>query len=427
MFQPNKTMFFLLFVIFSIFFLLFFYLDLKPVQSYTAINISTSIVYLIVCWYVFKLQFSLKDILIVTIAAIAIRLIFINTLPVGSDDIYRYMWDGKLQLNGINPYLYIPNDPQLSGLHSDLLPAKVNFPEMKTIYFPLSQWIFYLGYLLSGESVWGYKLLLFIAELVTVFSLYLLLKQSGIQVKYLLYYVLCPLPIIHFAVDAHLDGFGLPLLLLSIYFYLKERKILASVLLGLSFSIKPVGLVFIPILFLKEKGLVNKLKVSVIPLIAFFVQFLPYIFNTNPFEAFIIYTKNWIFNGFVFDTLNLFFHNNQKTRLICGILLILFLIPLYLSKKSFYDKIYYSALFMMIFSPVVHPWYIAWIVILIPLSQKWSGITYAALSSLTSFTVLNYQLNGVWKEYWTVLLIEYLPVLILIYFELFSRRTLKTE
>jgi hypothetical protein len=92
--------------------------------------------------------------------------------------------------------------------------------------------------------------------------------------------------------------------------------------------------------------------VSVIPLIAFFVQFIPYLSTTNPFEAFIIYTKNWIFQRFRFRYLKLFFHNNQKTRLICGILLILFLIPLYLSKKSFYDKIYYSALFMMIFSPV---------------------------------------------------------------------------
>jgi hypothetical protein len=297
---------------------------------------------------------------------------------------------------------------------------------MKTIYFPLSQWLFYIGFWLSGESVWGYKLLLFIAELITITSLYTLLEYSNINPKYLLFYVLCPLPIIHFAIDAHLDGLGLPLLLLAILFYVKDKKIISAILLGLSFSIKPVGLVFLPILFLKEKGIVNKIKVSIIPLAAFFVQFLPYIFKTNPFEAFIIYTENWTFNGFVFDFLNLLFLDNQKTRLICGILLVIFLIPVYLGKKSFNEKIYYSALLMMIFSPVVHPWYIGWITILLPLSQKWSGIFFAALSSLTSITVLNYQLNGVWKEYWVVLILEYLPVLILLYFEFFNRKYVKT-
>ena len=72
------------------------------------------------------------------------------------------MWDGKIQSGGVNPYLYALNDEHLKPYHSDLLPKALNFREMKTIYFPLSQWLFYTGYKLSGESVWGYKLLLFL-------------------------------------------------------------------------------------------------------------------------------------------------------------------------------------------------------------------------------------------------------------------------
>lgn len=75
----------------------------------------------------------------------------------------------------------------------------------------------------------------------------------------------------------------------------------------------------------------------------------------------------------------------------------------------------------MIFSPVVHPWYIAWLGVLVPLTQKWSGIFFVALSSLTTVTVMNYQLYGVWIDYWWVLLIEYLPVIIFMLIELFKK------
>ncbi len=422
----NKRILYLLVFIFSFLYLLFFIPGFQTIQIYTAVNIFTSIVYIILCWFIYKHEISVRDVILFTALAIIIRLIFLNFSPIGSDDIYRYMWDGKLQQNGINPYLYTPNDSKLSFLHTDILPSKVNFRDMKTIYFPLSQWLFYVGYLLSGENVWGYKLLLFIAELITIYSLFSILKQSRLDEKYILFYVLCPLPIIHFAIDAHLDGLGLPLLLLFLLFYLKGKKIISLIFLGLSFSIKPVGLVFLPVLFLTDKNFTNRLKVILIPLFIFFIQFVPYIFNSNPFEAFIIYTENWTFNGIIFDIINMYFHNNQRSRLICGILLVVFLIPIYFGKKSFNDKIYYSALFMMIFSPVVHPWYIGWIAVLLPLSRKWSGLLLTALCSFTSFTVLNYQLNGVWKEYWLVLLIEYLPVFIFLLWEMFKRRDLQT-
>ena len=395
-------------------------LNYEPIVVYSIANISSSLVYIFVCLLIFKLDLQHSVVIIFIAALVLLRLLFINTIPIGSDDIYRYMWDGKIQSAGINPYLYAPNHPALAGLHSNILPQNVNFPNMKTIYFPLSQWLFFIGYLLSGESVWGYKFLILIAEMLTIFSIYELLKHLGINTKYVLFYVLCPLSIIHFALDAHLDAFGFPMILLSILFYLKDRKIISSVLLGLSLSIKPVGLVFLPIFFLNEKGIKNKISVVVFPLIVFFMQFLPYIFSSNPFEAFLIYTKNWTFNGFVFNLMNLYFKDNQTSRLISAILLAAVLLPVYFRNKNILDKIFYSALFMIVFSPVVHPWYIGWIAILIPLTQKWSGILLVALSSLTVITVLNFQLYGFWTDYLPVLLLEYMPVIYFVFKEYFT-------
>ena len=414
----NKILFFVSSAALLVSISLLHFLSLIAIISYTTIFILSSAIYLFISWYIFKNEVRTKDVYLLIFLALLLRLSFISTTPIGSDDVYRYMWDGKIQSNGINPYLYTPIDEHLNSFHSDLLPAALNFKEMKTIYFPLSQWLFYTGYKLSGESVWGYKLLLFLFEMLTLAAIFLLTRKMKIDLKYSLLYALCPLSIFQFGIDAHLDGFGLPILLFSLYFYLDNKKILSAIFLGLSLSIKPVGLVIIPIFFLNEKNILDKIKIAVIPFIAFFVQFIPYITTTNPFEAFFIFTKNWYFNGFVFNIFNTIFSNNQTSRLICGILLVVSLIPLYYSKKALVEKIYFALMLLMIFSPVVHPWYIAWIAILLPIAKMKSGVYFIAASSLTAFTILNYQLYGIWKDYWFVMIIEYVPLLFLFFFEL---------
>ncbi len=393
-------------------------LDLgNPITIYSIVWIGLSVIYLL-HFFILKEGEIKQDLIYRLIAAtVVIRIIFLFSQPVGSDDVYRYMWDGKTQDAGINPYLYKPVDEKLNFLHSDILPLKMNFREMKTIYFPLSQWLFYVGYKLSGESVWAYKLLLLLSEILTLFLLFKILGKLNVDKKYLLIYALAPLPIIQFALDAHLDGFGLPLLLAFIYFYLNDKKILSAIFLGLSFSIKPVGILILPILFLREKKITEKLLMVTVPFIAFGIQFLPYIFTSNPFEAFIIYTRNWFYNGLVFNLLNSIIHNNQTTRLWCSLLLIISLVPVYFSKKIFIDKIYFAVMLLMIFSPVVHPWYISWVLILVVVTRKWSGIYFVAAVSLTSLTVLNYQLNGVWKDYLLVQIVEYVPVIALLIYE----------
>ncbi len=416
--RTKKNILFISIIILCVLFSLFSFSKLKPVENFTIIYISSSLLFVLICFMIFKIELHFKEVAALLIVGMLIRISFINTQPIGSDDVYRYMWDGKVQANGINPYTYTPNSNALQTLHSELLPRLVNYPEFKTIYFPFSQWLFYAGYQISGENVWGYKLLLLVFELLTILALFLLIKKIGLPRKFILFYVLCPLPIIHFSIDAHLDGFGLPLLLFSILFYLNQRKILSLIFLGLSLSIKPVGLLLIPIFFFNEKNILERIKIIIIPFIAFFIQFIPYIFTSNPFEMFFFYAKNWTFNGIVFNIINAFINNNQTTRSFCAFLLVIALIPLFISKKEVIFKFYYSILILFIFSPVVHPWYIAWLAILLPLYPRWSGFIFICLSSLTSITVLNYQLTGKWNDYPLVLAAEYIPLFFCLGWEL---------
>jgi len=414
----NKILLILLSVFFCVLFISIHLLTIKPIITYSIIYISSSIIFILLCWLILRNEIPLSYVVGLVAVGILLRVSFVSINPIGSDDYYRYMWDGKVQSAGINPYLYLPNDPPLQNLHSEVIPKLVNNPDMKTIYFPLSQWLFYVGYSLSGEAVWGYKLLLFIFELITLSALFLLIRKRNLPNKFILLYALCLLPIIQFSIDAHLDGFGLPLLILALFFYLDNKKILSLIFLGLSFSIKPVGLLFLLIFFFYEKRLSERIKIVFIPVIAFGLQFLPYIFSSNPFETFFIYAKNWTFNGIVFNTINLFIQNNQTARIICGILLVICLLPFIFNKLDLLHKYYYSLLLLFIVSPVVHPWYIVWLAVLLPVFPRWSGIFYVGLSSLTVFTVLSYQLNNLWKEYPIVLILEYIPVILFMIYEL---------
>lgn len=249
----QKILFVSSIVVFILAILLLVVLNEKPIINYTAAYVSSSLIFLFLCWQILKFDIPKKYIIVLIALGIGLRIILMFVHPIGSDDYYRYLWDGKVQTNGINPYRYAPADTSLNGIHSEILPKFVNFPEMKTIYPPLSQIIFYFAYTIGGESFIGLKFLLLIFDLFTLYGTYLILKKLGLPNKNILFYALCTLPLFQFFIDAHVDGFGLTFLIFAIYFYLNEKKLISLIFLTASICIKPLGFILVPILFFQEK------------------------------------------------------------------------------------------------------------------------------------------------------------------------------
>lgn len=418
--QIIKTVVFLQFILY-----LYLYLH-YDVVSYAYVTIISSILFAPFAVALVKDGTDRKTLYMGLAVAFIIRLLFINHLPIGSDDIYRYIWDGKVQYNGINPYLYPPNASELNHLSSAIIPGKVNFPDMKSIYFPLSQWLFYLGYLIGGEAVWGLKLLMLLFEMITVSGILLLLKIRGMNAGNVLLYALCPLILSHIGIDAHLDGYGFTFFIFFLYFYLKSpdneaiNKIISLIFLGFALSVKPAFLIALPAVFLYEPDIKRKIVFPLIPAFVLAIQFIPYLDTPDLFQALLKFTKNWTFNGSIFNLINAFLEHNQKSRLICLFLYaaVFMIYYIYTKRTRIELDLYYTYLLMLLFSPVVHPWYAGWLIILLPVAPKLSGIFYAALVSVTAVTIMNYQLYGVWKEYPLLLAAEYLPAAMLLIREL---------
>ncbi|MGK9475324.1 hypothetical protein [Melioribacter sp. OK-6-Me] len=419
----NHTIKFIILVQLVLYFYLFIHYD---IIHFNYISLISSLLYIPFAIIILKYEIDRKTIYFGLTVAILIRILFINNFPLGSDDIYRYIWDGKVQYNGINPYLYPPDASQLSHLSSEMLPDKVNFPDMKTIYFPLSQWLFYTAYLISGESVWGLKLLMILFEIITMASTLYLLKLRGLNFSFVLLYALCPLILIHIGIDAHLDGYGFTFFALFLFFYLQSAqknrwcKIISLIFLGFALSIKPAFLIALPAIFWYETDVKRKIIYPLIPVAILGIQFIPYLSTPDLFQALQKFARNWTFNGSIFNIINAFLEHNQKSRLICLILYAISFAAYYLfmKRRKIEIDLYYTYLLLLLFSPVVHPWYIGWLIVLLPVVPRLSGIFYASLSSTTIITVMNYQLYGYWKEYPLLLVVEYLPVLIFLMHDL---------
>jgi hypothetical protein len=172
-----------------------------------------------------------------------------------------------------------------------------------------------------------------------------------------------------------------------------------------------------------EKSYLKKVLFAIIPLSVFAISYIPFVTNgVFPFESLGTFTTNWAFNGSAFSLFFSFIPNNQKARLLCAGLFLLFGMYLFFSKKETSQKIYLIFFAFFIFSPTVHPWYICWLAAILPICFNWSGMAFICLINLANFVVINYKLKGIWQMDGSVLWIEYLPVIGLFIWEMLKNK-----
>ena len=386
---------------------------------FAVISLFNSLIFIIIWLLLGRIEFKIWILNLVIIFGVAYRISLLPLQPIASNDIYRYVWDGKVSAHGINPFKYAPLDSALLPLHSSILPGKMNHPEMQTIYPPYSQLMFFLGYEIYGENIYGIKILLFISELVTIFLLFLLLKKLKIPLFNIALYVLCPLPIMQFMIDGHIDGTGFPLLLLFLLLYLTGRKIKSFIAVGFSIISKLISFIILPFAFKEERGK-YKVYVLAIPILIVVVSYIPFFSGgVFPFKSLIEFSENWISNSSVFAVIFGIVNDNQEARKIALGLFIIAAGILFFSKKKFPEKIFLIFFLFFLFSPTVHPWYITWLAVLLPLSFRWSGLAFITLVNIANILLITYVLNGIWIIFSWMHIIEYLPVISIFTWELF--------
>jgi alpha-1,6-mannosyltransferase len=171
--------------------------------------------------------------------AIGLRAYVLLFDPLLSSDIYRYVWDGKVQATGINPYRYVPADPVLASLRDGTIFPHINRATTAvTIYPPVAQF-FFLIVTRIGENVTVMRLALVGCEAVTVAIIALFLRRMNQPVTRVVAYLWHPLPLWEIASSGHVDALMLALMLLGLWIALSGHALRGAALIAFSVLVKP--------------------------------------------------------------------------------------------------------------------------------------------------------------------------------------------
>jgi alpha-1,6-mannosyltransferase len=172
---------------------------------------------------------------------ITIRIYVLLFDPLLSSDIYRYIWDGRVQAAGINPYRYFPAHGALAFLRDATIFPNINRADFAlTIYPPMAQF-FFLIVTRIGESVTAMRLALLGCELVTVILINRFLRRMNRPATRIVAYVWHPLPLWEIANSGHVDALMVALMLLGLWVALTGHALRGAVLITFSMLVKPIA------------------------------------------------------------------------------------------------------------------------------------------------------------------------------------------
>src|SRR5256884_2496861 len=199
-----------------------------------------SVLYVVAAWLLVKAKAARSTLLIVIAFAALFRLSLLFSPPYLSDDIYRYIWDGRVQAAGINPYRYIPADSALAQLQDDKIYPRINRKDYaRTIYPPVAEAVFFLTTRIS-ESVTWMKATTVLFEALAVWALAVLLASLGFPRQRILLYAWHPLAVWEFAGSGHADSIAIAFIALALLARRRNSEIgtgftLADATLGKAF------------------------------------------------------------------------------------------------------------------------------------------------------------------------------------------------
>jgi alpha-1,6-mannosyltransferase len=220
-------------------------------------------VYLLAVLTVTKGPSSRQGVWVVLLIAAALRLPLIVSPPFLSTDVYRYVWDGRVQAAGINPYRYVPADPALASFRDDLVYPRISRAEYaRTIYQPAAQIVF-AAVGLIWSSVTAVKMAMVGFEALAIVCLLHLLAAAKLPLQRVLIYAWNPLLVWAFAGNGHVDAVTIGLLAAALLLRVRRQDGWAGIALGLAIATKFLPAVVAPALWRRGAGWLTVLGIIV--------------------------------------------------------------------------------------------------------------------------------------------------------------------
>lgn len=394
-------------------------------------------------YLLFRPQYNEGQVYFLVLTGIVMRAVLLFAFPNLSDDIYRFVWDGRLIANGLNPFDRLPSDYikeaiQVPGLTADLY-ANLNSPDYYTVYPPVAQAIFWLACTLAPNSVAGsalvMKVILLAAETGTLILLLRLLKHFELPLSRVLIYALNPLIVIEIAGNLHFEGLMVFFLMLAFYWLVRGRDLPAVAAMTLSIATKLLPLLFFPLLIRRlgwKRALVFFSLTGLLVLLSF-APLLSTVFVNNFGASLNLYFRQFEFNAslyYVAREIGADYSGQNLIRYIgpalAALTALVVLLKALFERRASWQTLPVAALFAisiyLLFATTVHPWYLT-LPLVWCLFTRWRyPIVWTALIFLT---YAGYGPDGYHEPYGLVA-VEYAGVLAWLLWESWFKSSIST-
>ncbi|HYK75837.1 MAG TPA: polyprenol phosphomannose-dependent alpha 1,6 mannosyltransferase MptB [Daejeonella sp.] len=299
--MPKRLIYLLLFLSLGGYTLSGYFMERSHFSFLISVYSGLFLIYFFLLRYRYSLNLKLG-----IIAGLIFRFMLIFSLPVLSDDFYRFLWDGHIQQLGFNPFDYTPRQllAQNQDSYLEQLFPYLNSPDYFSVYPQLLQWIFRLcSYVADDQilrSVIILKSILFAFEGGSIYLLQKLLRLKNINPKLIFFYTLNPLVIIELTGNIHFEALMIFFILLTAWFIEKQNGLSSAGALTMAIQAKLIPLIALPLLFKKNSPWKNISYVLLCPLL--FWIFNPWMWTSpekvlNFFSSLKLYYGKFEFNG----------------------------------------------------------------------------------------------------------------------------------
>lgn len=382
--------------------------------------------------------------------SILFRVVFILAIPNLSQDFYRFIWDGRMIFEGMNPYLYLPQNfiadqifpvNQATELYAGM--GQLNGSHF-TNYPPINQLSFLIAALFANKSILGsvvvMRLLIIFADIGIIYFGKKILQHINLSPNAIFWYALNPFIIIELTGNLHFESVMLFFLIWSIYLLIKQKWIGSAILLSVSISVKLIPFLLLPLYFQWFVKKDTSLKLGFYKLIRFYavvigftiLLFLPFYSQeliSNYSNSVGLWFRNFEFNAsfyYIFREVGYLFRGYNEIAIIgkiIPILTILFVGYITFFRKNTSPKELITAfLFGLSFyyftTTTMHPWYLASLILLSVFSNYKFPIAWSVVIIL-SYAAYS---NDTYKENLWLVSIEYSIVYGFLIWELFFKK-----
>ncbi len=300
-----------------------------------------------------------KRVIIFGLALAAVwHLLFLRMPPRSDDDVHRYVWDGHVQRLGYNPYILVPSDPAVAGLHTSETRTLIN-PTVRDVPspYPAGAQLFFRAVTAIHESTFALKVAFVLCDLAIVLVLLDLLRHTRQGDHWVLAYAWHPLLASDVAGSGHIDIVGVLLLLVSAAALVRRWRAVAAIAIGLAVAVKLLPIVLLPLYWKRVRMRDAALATVVLGLL-----YVPFLNQGHvSFGSLSAYVQSFRFNDPLFAALE----RVAAPQVVAGLAALIGLVTAtWMRRKSAEwsaDAFAWPMAASLLCAPVVYSWYLLWL------------------------------------------------------------------